>query len=130
MPYRTEPIGFNGNLYLPLAGGTMTGSILASPDNTIDLGSGTNRWRRLYSATVYTSAVDTPGLTALTIGGANCSALTLGQAAITTQQLGTWRYDNTSATANGSGLSVQTDPTGYLIIDVGGVTKKLPVYDV
>lgn len=52
MAYRTEYIGFNGNNYLPLAGGTMTGSILATPDNTIDLGSLSSRWRAIYGYTV------------------------------------------------------------------------------
>lgn len=52
MPFRGEPLTFDGNAYLPLAGGTMTGSILVSPDNAIDLGQPAARWRAVYAYTL------------------------------------------------------------------------------
>lgn len=50
MPYRLEAMGFDGSLYLPLAGGTMTGSILVN--GNIDLGSLASPWRVVYASTL------------------------------------------------------------------------------
>jgi hypothetical protein len=47
MSFRSEtvpPPDPNG-IFLPLAGGTMRGSISVQTDNAIDLGSSANRWR-------------------------------------------------------------------------------------
>lgn len=49
MSFYSQYIGFNGSLYLPLAGGTMTGSIQVNPDNAIDLGASSGRWRSVYT---------------------------------------------------------------------------------
>ena len=43
---------------LPLAGGTMTGSILVGTDNTYDLGSSTNQWRTIYGHEVEATYAD------------------------------------------------------------------------
>lgn len=51
MSHRSEtvPPPDPAGIYLPLAGGTMSGTIAVSADNTIDLGSSGNRWRTIYT---------------------------------------------------------------------------------
>lgn len=43
---------------LPLAGGTMSGSILVGADNTYDLGTATNQWRAVYGHTIEATYAD------------------------------------------------------------------------
>ncbi len=131
---RNEALTFNGSLYLPLAGGTMTGAILASPDNAIDLGSPAGAWRALY-----TYGVDNNG--AVKIGPTLATSVELGRngqtlqanAHVTPAADGTldvgatakvWRNVYTLALTSNSGLTVDA-VTGITIASTNASSLAL-----
>jgi hypothetical protein len=125
MPYRGESIEFNSAIlanYLPLAGGTMTGSITVGAANSLDLGTTTDYWRA-----VYTGKVDVTGL--LQLGDTDATGVRIGSALITTTVQGTLRYDNTAGVPIPSGVSQSFEPTGWVLVNVGGALKNIPFYD-
>lgn len=78
MPFYSLTVTFNGNLYLPLAGGTMSGGIAVNANNTLDLGASGTAWRTLFAHNV-----DSPA--ALKIGPTTATSVELGRAGQTLQ---------------------------------------------
>lgn len=121
MSFYTPLVGFNGNLYLPLAGGTMSGGIAVATDNAIDLGAGAANWRGLYVRNISSNAaLAVDAAAGITIGGTNATGVTVGRAATTTQINGKLRYDTVGA------ATVAT--AGTIVINVAGVDYKLQLY--
>ena len=130
MSFYTQLAGFNGSLYLPLAGGSMSGSIAVDVDNSVDLGSSINNWRNLYVRGISSnSALAVDAAAVVSIGANSATGVAVGRAGINTQILGTLRYDNTAGSASSGGGSLPALARGYLVISVGGVAKKVPYYD-
>lgn len=83
---RNESVGFDGNQYLPLAGGTMSGNIAVGTDNAIDLGTSLKAWRTINAYTLTSRGVlALDAVTGITVGGASATSVQLGRAGQTLQ---------------------------------------------
>lgn len=121
--FRNEALTFDPNAFLPLAGGTMSGSIQVAVDNSIDLGAAGTAWRNLFVRNV-----DSPA--ALKIGPTTATSVELGRAGQPLQANANLTPDATNTRTLGSATLVWsnvfarslTSDAGLAIDSAGALT--------